>query len=217
MTWDQLTFLVLASPANPSVSPDDDAVRTTTAGSGLRYRASFAAYDHATSCWRTFRGFAAKALELFSETWPRAGMTRNGIAYLRPPSAPLTGGTVSGLWPTPVAHDDGNTPEAHMAMKARMPGGPRQTITSLTVMVKAIERGLWPTPRSTDGDRGGRGDLIQAIRGNPNSHYRLWPTPTANRWDGLQSHGKNIITGQLNPTWVEWLMGYPADWTFLED
>lgn len=39
--------------------------------------------------------------------------------------------------------------------------------------------GLWPTIRATDADRGGRGDLIQAIRGNPNSHYTLWQTPVA--------------------------------------
>src|SRR3990167_5231645 len=41
------------------------------------------------------------------------------------------------------------------------------------------ESGSLPTPRSTDGDRGGRGDLIQAVRGNPNSHYKLWQTPVA--------------------------------------
>jgi hypothetical protein len=47
------------------------------------------------------------------------------------------------LWPTPVAHDDGKTFEAHMAMKARMVGGPRKTPTSLTVVTKASERGQW--------------------------------------------------------------------------
>ena len=36
-----------------------------------------------------------------------------------------------------------------------------------------------PTPRSTDGDRGGRGDLLQAVRGNKNSHFKLFPTPQA--------------------------------------
>lgn len=41
------------------------------------------------------------------------------------------------LWPTPVANDDNKSPEAHMAMKARMKGGPRNTITSLQVMAKA--------------------------------------------------------------------------------
>jgi hypothetical protein len=42
---------------------------------------------------------------------------------------------------------------------------------------------------------------------------RMWPTPTANRWDGLQSHGINVVEGSLNPAWVEWLMGYPPGWT----
>jgi hypothetical protein len=40
-------------------------------------------------------------------------------------------------WPTPCANDDNKSPEARMAMKASMPGGPRQTITSLQVLVKA--------------------------------------------------------------------------------
>lgn len=57
------------------------------------------------------------------------------------------------MWPTPVAHDDGKTPEAHMAMKRRMKGGPRKTITSLSVMVKGVERGLWPTPDAAAGGR----------------------------------------------------------------
>jgi len=43
----------------------------------------------------------------------------------------------------------------------------------------------------------------------------LWPTPTADRWDGLQSHGVNVITGSLNPTFVEFLMGFPRDYTEL--
>jgi len=42
------------------------------------------------------------------------------------------------LLPTPVAHDDGKSPEAHMAMKARMPGGPRHSITSLAVAAQTL-------------------------------------------------------------------------------
>src|SRR5207244_7450148 len=45
--------------------------------------------------------------------------------------------------PTPVAHDDGKTFDAHMAMKARMKGGARKTPTSLTVVVKATEVGRY--------------------------------------------------------------------------
>lgn len=125
------------------------------------------------------------SLERFCETWPRSGTMRSGTVYLLPPLVPLTDVTGCSLWPTPVANDDNKTPEAHLRMKARMKGGPRNTVTSLTVMVKGIERGLWPTP-------------------------------TANRWDGLQSHGVNVVTGQLNPTWVEWLMGFPLGWTDLD-
>lgn len=44
--------------------------------------------------------------------------------------------------------------------------------------------------RASDAERGGRGDLIQAIRGNPNSHYReTLPTLTAR--DGGIAGGAN--------------------------
>ena len=89
--------------------------------------------------------------------------------------------------------------------------------------------GFWPTIRSTDGDRGGRGDLIQAVRGNENSHFRMVPTPSANDWKGSSKAGqrRGQITdpamgviqagGQLNPTWVELLMGWPKNWTCLDN
>jgi DNA (cytosine-5)-methyltransferase 1 len=70
----------------------------------------------------------------------------------------------AGLWPTPVAHDDGKTPEAHMAMKARMKGGPRHKPTSLTVMVKGIERGMWPTPCARDHFPAHKPEYIEAKR-----------------------------------------------------
>ena len=44
-----------------------------------------------------------RGINEFSETWPRSGMTRNGIAYLLPPLVRLTDETGSGLLPTPRA------------------------------------------------------------------------------------------------------------------
>jgi hypothetical protein len=59
----------------------------------------------------------------------------------------------------------------------------------------------------------------------------LWPTPTVddsknvnpkgNRRPGLVSAvrealGNPSIGGKLNPTWVEWLMGFPEGWTDLQ-
>ncbi len=47
---------------------------------------------------------------------------------------------------------------------------------------------LLPTIRASDGERGGRGDLIQAVRGNPNRHYRLLPTPRVTTNGGSGRH-----------------------------
>lgn len=114
----------------------------------------------------------------------------------------------SGKWPTPVANDDNKSPEAHMAMKARMKGGPRHTITSLQVMVKAEAQGKWPTPRSS-----------------PQENRATKPTPTQE----AGKHGRYLASeanrhttdapwapgegGNLNPDWVEALMGLPIGWT----
>ena len=82
--------------------------------------------------------------------------------------------------------------------------------------------GLWPTARATDhktprGKTGNRTREASHRAGWTLSEaVTFWPTPTANRWSGLQSHGKNLILGKLNPQWVEWLMGYPLGWTDCE-
>lgn len=47
---------------------------------------------------------------------------------------------------------------------------------------------LLPTARASDADRGGRGDLIQALRGNPNKHFTM-PTPRPR--SGKRSRGVN--------------------------
>ena len=83
---------------------------------------------------------------------------------------------------------------------------------------------MWPTPTRAmakqganvpDGKRGL--PLINAVRGN------TFATPTSRDWrSGKASpatHARNArplseqIGGSLNPTWVEWLMGFPLGWT----
>ena len=106
--------------------------------------------------------------------------------------------------PTPVAKDDGKTPEAHMAMKQRMPGGPRQTITSLSVLarngfVQADGTKAWPTPTARLG----------TARGPQAKRYHD-PARSNDLDDAVAASG---TPGSLNPTWVEWLMGFPLGWT----
>ena len=46
--------------------------------------------------------------------------------------------------------------------------------------------GVLPTPKASDADRGGRGDLIQAIRGNPNKHFTMpYPADYPEQWKPL--------------------------------
>ena len=87
-----------------------------------------ASYDPATRSWRTSQLCLDGDLDEFSETWPRSGMTRNGIAYRLPPLVRLTDATVLGLLPTPMtvrAHDSGQHGRAVLPEQesARLSGG----------------------------------------------------------------------------------------------
>jgi hypothetical protein len=83
---------------------------------------------------------------------------------------------------------------------------------------------------ATDGSKAGghfgRGNLTLL------GMARLYPTPTAGdaKMSGSEGystesgrHSGTTLTdatgrlGPLNPTWVEWLMGFPSGWTVLED
>lgn len=113
----------------------------------------------------------------------------------------IAGGGSSHLqsWPTPVANDDNKSVEAHLAMKARLPGGARKTITSLNVLVKA-----WQTPatdsfRSRGGDRKDEPGLDQQAR--------QWRTPDAPTTGGIRTRAKSRGNGHqvvLSEQAMEW-------------
>ena len=77
------------------------------ADSGLSMFDSFAKYDHDASVWRTHQACLDGGLTECLGTWPRAGMTRNGTAFLRRPLVPSITVTAcsSGRIPTPTACD----------------------------------------------------------------------------------------------------------------
>jgi hypothetical protein len=147
-------------------------------------------------------------------------MTRSGTAFRLPPSVPHTSVTESGssargpnsdgLWPTP-------TTEFSTRGKRYAQGG--------MPLAYAITR--WPTPTADDADNvtrdsGQYQSLTRKVR---------WLTPSANEDAAGTVNGQmqKMLThqakesdpagtaagGQLNPTWVEWLMGFPLGWTDL--
>jgi hypothetical protein len=237
-----LTSSAADSPAKTSPTPASEQASTeSAAASGPNMRESFASYDRASSSWRTSQLCLDGEWSEFSETWPRAGMTQSGKAFELPMLAPHTEESESGLWPTPEARGDsrseggaasrsGHQVMLHHAVKmwptptvadtfGTTASHPKkehkfETLHSVTLAQVVHHREMWPTPKSSAANYGrprenDRGDLQAAVTS--------FPTPTANRWDGLQSHGVNVVSGSLNPTWVEWLMGYPLGWTDLED
>lgn len=86
---------------------------------------------------------------------------------------------------------------------------------------------LWKTPIASDS---ANREFYRNSRGEPNlsGMVKMWPTP---RYGGFGTsevgakHGdleavvanETDTKGQLNPDWVEKLMGFPAGWTRLDE
>ena len=78
---------------------------------------------------------------------------------------------------------------------------------------------LWPTP-TLNTVSGGANDQAPTVKQgrhglNLSGAVRLWPTPDAHCWKGGERARQ--LGGQLNPQWVEGLMGYPIGWTDLPE
>ena len=217
-----LTLWPEDSPASPSVWPAVAWRKSTNGGSGQLSRTSFASYDPGSSSWKTSRVSLDGEWETYSETWPASGMTRNGTAYQRPTSVPRISASASGLLPTP---DTGMSLNGHGRRGGR-PGNGHQSGLSLETMAKY---GLWPTPQAHDthpgnparvgrhGSKHGGRDLTDWVARWPTPQARDHRTGEPHRVGDPARHGgwnlNDWAGGQLNPAWVEWLMGYPEGWT----
>lgn len=137
---------------------------------------------------------------------------------------------VASTWPTPRASDG----TKGSGENSKREGGP-----SLVTVAKG---GIWLTPTAGDekatGYISGNGDWHPGLR----VAAREWPTPTVagnynragaslNSGDGLATAARSfpqaletptlgapsssagLTSRQLNPAFVEWLMGFPAGWT----
>ena len=71
--------------------------------------------------------------DVFSETWPASGMTRNGVAFELPTWELPTDDTEYSWLPTPTATYSGNTAENHLRKK---PG--RSSVTDLRILIEEV-------------------------------------------------------------------------------
>ena len=194
--YPQLTLFAEDTPASRSVTPATETAQTTHGTSGHVSVTPFALFDPDSHCWRTCQATLVSDLDRYSQTWPRAGMTLNGTAYLQQPSAPRTSATEYSLslhaqtWPTPTAH---------MAKEGGHPAEGRRNTPTLTFQA------LWPTPTASSWGNEGSRNLLQ-------KNVEAGEITEAEKRQMSAGNG-----GKLNPKWVEWLMGFPTGWTDLED
>lgn len=218
LTWFLADSLARTSASPTATGPESTARRV---GSGESLRGSFARYDRSMSSWRTAQISLLGASDECLETWPRWGLLVDGACYLQKPLGHGTCERGSGLLPTLTVSGNYNRK-----------GASKKSGDGLATVVARL-----PTLRATDGERGGRGDLLAVVKGRPNKHCRL-PTLTANdckpagkvevmeyRQENRRATVQRLrsavtepeqLGGTLNPDWCEWFMGWPIGWTASE-
>jgi hypothetical protein len=174
-------------------------------GFGQSSPASFAFYDPVSSSWKMSRPFLFADLDGFSETWPRAGMTRSGIAFRQPPLVPHISETGYSYWPTP--NTDGYRSDGELRMLQRKVSDPREFVGMSHRACRSKRKRWWPTPSATD---------WKGIY-NPKTVSRRASESTRGVRLPEQVSRDEGNSGELNPSWVEWLMGFPLGWTDSED
>ncbi len=189
-----LMSYLAAFPAKTSLPQEkEQELKETEAECGEKWRGWLAKYDLSLCSWRTAQCSLLEDLNECLETLPRSGMTRDGLLWELPMLAHHTRETESGLkeyWPTPTCHN------------ANEKGSPSEFLRDSPGLGTVV---LWfPTPQASDNrDRGNMS--------NPSIKRRI-----AMGKQIMLSQSVDRTSGQLNPTWVEWLMGWPLGWTDLQ-
>lgn len=224
--YEQLTLFLEDSPASRLALPGSEEARKMTVTSG---RKCYALYRKSgplgllvrmlleSSIWRSTRCWL---------TWKASATPAKRLLFRLVPSMPRTEGTDARLWPTVRAEESG----AYQYSQGKH--------DKLTLTLTGAAR-LWPTPTARDCKGANSTEHLATSNhvGQLANYVKLIPTVTtgAGMCGGSENYKRlkemedaGVITteerrsmaagngGQLNPTWVEWLMGFPAGWTDLE-
>ena len=159
-------------------------------GFGPVSRESFARVGPEPYSWRMFLDlFSAEDSPMFYGTWPLSGSMRNGECFPASNWEPPTIDDAYSCWPTPLAKD-------------HCPGNPigARNSPSLRDICE-----LWPTPttqnQTKDFNRTDSLSLRQLIDQVFGHQARI------------QLGGPGSTRGRPNPEFLEWLMGFPGQWS----
>jgi len=235
------TLSMEASPVRISVLQES---RLAWKENGAVYLAKYADWQKKQkpngSSSKMSRTFALKDLELSSKLWPKSAMTVGMECYPLPMWERTTKESDGSFWRTPDANcSRGPASRERMNWKLK-----KKMLISLNDQVRwptptqrdwkdgtakscrnVPENGLlgravhWRTPQARDW-KGPQGRAYKGLALDLPGQVKKWPTPRANKVGGYSSVGlhptlEEKVGGSLNPTWVEWLMGYPSEWTVL--
>ena len=187
-----LTSFLGGFPVRTLAAPaKEQASKESEVPCGHTWQESSVKYCPDKSTWKTHQCLWEEDLPESSVTLPNWGMvTSDGVLWERTTLPRLTSGTGSGSWPTPCVRDykdtGNNTDYLKLANKGKLAG-----------VVQT-----YPTPQANEDAAGTPAGNMQKMLGN-DPRVR---GETQEEWS----------KGALNPTWVEWLMGWPIGWTSME-
>jgi hypothetical protein len=207
-----LTWFLAGFLAKTSAQPErEQALTELEADCGKKWRGLLVKWYQDMFSSKTVLCSEQEDSTLFSKTLPKWGMMLDGECSEQSMPVLRTSETGSGLWRTPMARD-----WKDMSCSSQI---------YLQDQVK-----MWPTPCATDHKGSGKTGTLRdrldyaAERGATKSNTYATPqardfrSGSTDRWDNPE-RTRNLndqIGGQLNPTWVEWLMGWPLGWTDLK-
>ena len=213
---EQLTLFQEDSPASRSALPGSEEARKMTVTSGLKCLELYQNSGPLGSLVRMLLGSSIWRSTRCTLTWKTKVTPCKRLLFRLVPSTRRTGGTDARLLPTVTAQD----------YKHRGPNSRQQGLPEYVRM--------WPTPKAQNA----RGRRERHGNGGPSLDVvaMMYPTPTTGaglcggtgnfrQLKKLEEAGqiteeerRNMSQGnggQLNPTFVEWLMGFPLGWTDL--
>lgn len=189
-TSQQPTLFAADSLASLTVTPGSAEARQMTVTSGLNILGLLERHNRDLSLERTFLASSLPCSTRLFLTWRVSSTPAGRLLFQLAPSMPFTGEIGSLSWPTPTVAD---TFTGNLKSSQQKPGSMHSVNLSQAVR-------MWPTPSANE-------DAAGTINGK----MQFMLTHAAK----LSDPEGTAAGGQLNPEWVEWLMGFPTGWTDL--
>lgn len=238
-TEENVTFSQVDFRVNPTQQQGSDWEQQMTATSGRKCLEQFEKFNQPGLWAKMFVGLLIGMEGWYSTkcrlTWKLKATKSHRFYFQLVPSTLPTEGTGFGLLPTPVVMDSntgdlGKIDQRRIRAKESSGNGNGfgQTIGELA------NRGLLPTPQARDEKNGSRLDRGRSTKDlNDLAVWGMLPTPATRDYKGartteaLEASGRSETnslpdrfhqpgkTSQLNPRFVEEMMGFPPDWTLL--